>query len=163
MPVLRFFIHQRMFSFFKKKPLLDKEVQDAVAAAIASVERRSTGEIRVYAESHCPLVDPVERCEQIFVQLKMHETAEQNGVLLYLAIKDRQFAIAGDKGINDKVGGKKYWEAKADQLKFYLAKGYLKDGICACVEAVGQSLIEHFPDKGLENKNELPDEIVFGK
>lgn len=152
-----------MFSFFKNKPLLPRDVQEAVAAAIAATERLSTGEVRVYVESHCKLVNPIERCEQIFVQLKMHETAERNGVLLYLAIKDKQFAIAGDKGINDKVGGNKYWETKAEKLSSYLSKGYFKEGICSCVEEIGNSLALHFPDRGLENKNELPDEIVFGK
>lgn len=152
-----------MFSLFKKKRLLPEDVQQAVAEAIAAAERLSTGEIRVYVESHCELVDPVKRCEEIFVQLKMHETDQRNGVLLYLAIKDKQFAIAGDKGINDKVGGNKYWEGKAEILKSYLGKGYFKEGICACVAAIGQSLMLHFPDQGLENKNELPDEIVFGK
>ena len=152
-----------MFSLFNHKPLLPKDVQDAVAAAIAATERLSTGEIRVYVESHCSLVNTLERCEQIFVQLMMHETAERNGVLLYLAIKDKQFAIAGDKGINDKVGGNQYWETKAEQLKFYLSKGYYKEGICACVAEIGNSLALHFPDKGLDITNELPDEIVFGK
>lgn len=119
--------------------------------------------MRVYVESHCNMVNPIDRCEQIFVQLKMHETKERNGVLLYLAIKDRQFAIVGDEGINQKVGGNEYWNYIATKLKEYFGAGKMKEGICYCIEEIGQSLANHYPDNGTENINELPDEIVFGK
>ncbi|MES2478378.1 MAG: TPM domain-containing protein [Bacteroidota bacterium] len=153
-----------MFSWFRKnKSLLSKEIQDAVIAAIASSEKRSSGEIRIYVESHCSLVNPIDRCEQIFVQMKMHETKERNGVLLYLALQDRQFAIVGDQGINQKVGGNQYWEYIATQLKEHFKAGNIKEGICYCITEIGQSLTKYFPDNGAENINELPDEIVFGK
>jgi uncharacterized membrane protein YgcG len=153
-----------MFSWFRKnKSLLSKEIQDAVVAAIASSEKRSSGEIRVYVESHCNLVNPIDRCEQIFVQMKMHETKERNGVLLYLALQDRQFAIVGDQGINQKVGGNQYWEYIAAQLKEHFKAGNIKEGICYCITEIGQSLAKYFPENGAENINELPDEIVFGK
>lgn len=152
-----------MFSLFRKKPLLSPEIQKAVAAAIAAAEQKTMGEIRVFVESHCALVDPLARCEEVFVQLNMHQTAERNGVLLYIALKDRQFAIAGDKGINDKVGGNAYWEQHAATLKSYLAKGYVQEAICNCVTAIGASLATHYPLTGGQNTNELPDEIVFGQ
>ena len=153
-----------MFSFFRNnKALLSKEIQDAVVACIASTERRSSGEIRVYVESHCAMVNPIDRCAEIFEQLKMHETKERNGVLLYLAIKDRQFAIVGDKGINEKVGGNAYWNHIAETLKSHFKKGDIKEGICYCIVEIGQCLTKHYPEDGSENINELPDEIVFGK
>lgn len=153
-----------MFSFFRKnKALLSQDIQDAVVASITSSEKRSSGEIRVYVESHCKLVNPIDRCGQIFEKLKMHETKERNGVLLYLALHDRQFAIVGDKGINEKVGGNDYWEYIAVQLKEYFKAGNIKEGICYCIAEIGQSLSKYYPENGIENINELPDEIVFGK
>ncbi|GAA4455563.1 TPM domain-containing protein [Rurimicrobium arvi] len=153
-----------MFSFFKKdKSLLPSADCAVVVSAVKEAERLTTGEIRVYIESHCPMVNPIDRCEQLFVQLNMHETKEQNGVLIYLALRDRQFAIAGDRGINELVGGNAYWQQAAESLKGFLKKGAIAEGIASCVRSVGNSLATHFPYKGGDNINELPDEIVFGK
>jgi uncharacterized membrane protein len=153
-----------MFSWFRKeKSLLSKDIQNAVVATIAASEKRSSGEIRVYVESHCEMVNPIDRCAAIFEQLEMHQTKERNGVLLYLALKDRQFAIVGDNGINQKVGGNEYWESIASKLKQYFKEGKIKEGICYCVAEIGQSLSTYYPEDGSDNINELPDEIVFGK
>lgn len=142
---------------------MSQEICDAVVATIASAETRSSGEIRVYVESHCELVNPILRCEQIFEQLEMHKTAERNGVLLYLALKDKQFGIVGDRGINQKVGGNDYWQQTAEMLKSHLQKGELKEGICAVVAAIGKTLAEHYPESDPNTINELPNEIVFGE
>jgi uncharacterized membrane protein len=153
-----------MLAWFKKrKPLLPQAVQQAVAQAIAASERRSSGEIRVFVESHCAMVNPIHRCEEVFTQLKMHETKHRNGVLLYIAIKDRQFAIVGDQGIHEKIGGQQYWRTIADQMKQFFAAHQFQEGICYCVEAIGQELAQHYPLEANDNPNELPDEIVFGK
>lgn len=147
----------------KRKPLLPQVVQDAVAQAIAASERMSSGEIRVFVESHCSMVNPIHRCEEVFTQLKMHETKHRNGVLLYIAIKDRQFAIVGDQGIHEKIGGQQYWRTIADQMKPFFAAHQFQEGICYCIEAIGQELALHYPLDANDNPNELPDEIVFGK
>lgn len=153
-----------MFSFFqKKKPLLPESVCTAVAAAVKAAEQTTRGEIRVYVESRCPMVNPVDRCAELFVQLGMHRTQEANGVLIYLALHDRQFGIVGDRGINSLVGGNAYWESLAADLKTSLQSGDIGGGICTCVQSVGKSLAQYFPYAGGDNPNELPDEIVFGK
>ena len=159
-----FFYPYFMFSWFRKnKSLLSQDIQDAVVATIAASERRSSGEIRVYVESHCAMVNPIDRSAAIFEQINMHQTKERNGVLLYLALKDKQFAIVGDVGINQKVGGNDYWEAIASKLKTYFKSGQIKEGICYCVAEIGTSLAKHYPEDGSDNINELPNEIVFGK
>lgn len=153
-----------MFSWFRKnKSLLSQDIQDAVIAAIAAAEKRSSGEIRVYVESHCAMVNPIDRSAAIFEQLNMHQTKERNGVLLYLALKDKQFAIVGDEGINQKVGGNDYWEFIAAKLKEHFKAGQIKKGICFCVTEIGMSLAKHYPEDGSVQINELPNEIVFGK
>lgn len=149
-------------SFFGKKPLLDKQVQEQVAACIADAERGTTGEIRVFVESHCAYVNPLERCAEVFAELGMHQTINRNGVLLYLAMKDKQFAIAGDSGINEKIGGNDYWQKAAHRLRDHLKEGLVAEGICLCVKDIGASLAAYFPHDGTDNPNELPDEIVFG-
>ena len=153
-----------MFSWFRKnKSLLSQDIQDAVIAAIAAAEKRSSGEIRVYVESHCAMVNPIDRSAAIFEQLNMHLTKERNGVLLYLALNDKQFAIVGDEGINQKVGGNDYWEFIATKLKEHFKAGQIKEGICFCVTEIGMSLAKHYPEDDSKQINELPNEIVFGK
>jgi uncharacterized membrane protein len=153
-----------MFSWFRKnKSLLSQDIQDAVIATIAAAEKRSSGEIRVYVESHCAMVNPIDRSAAIFEQLNMHQTKERNGVLLYLALNDKQFAIVGDEGINQKVGGNDYWEFIAAKLKEHFKAGQIKEGICFCVTEIGMSLAKHYPEDGSAQINELPNEIVFGK
>jgi uncharacterized membrane protein len=147
---------------FGKKELIARKEQDKIVACIAAAEKQTTGEIRVYVESHCA-GDPLLRCEELFPAMEMHNTRARNGVLIYLALKDQKFAIAGDEGIHRKAGGNSYWETVAVELKQFLSRGMITDGVCHCVTAVGKLLAVHFPPDGTETDNELPDDIVFGK
>ncbi len=151
-----------MFSIFKK-PLLSKQDQSLIVASIAAAEQRTTGEIRVFIESHCKHDHPIHRSEEIFTSLNMHLTEHRNGVLIYVALKDRKYAIAGDEGINKLVGGNLYWNAAAEKLLGFLRENKIGAGISNCIAEIGASLAEHFPDDHTNPKNELPDEIVFGK
>lgn len=152
-----------MFSFRKKAPLLPLAVQEQIVAAIQAAEAQTTGEVRVYMESRCAYMDAYHRAEEIFAQLKMDQTVRRNAVLVYLAVKDQQFAIMGDTEIFAKAGGPHFWEKAAATLRGYLKQGAIGEGVAACVAELGKALAEHFPYDPAVNKNELPDEIVFGK
>lgn len=93
-----------MFSFFKKKDFFREEEKKQIVDAIRNAERRTSGEVRVFVESRCRYVDPLDRAAEIFFNLKMSETDDRNAVLLYIAMKDRQLAVFGDEGIHKKVG-----------------------------------------------------------
>ncbi len=149
--------------FRKEKQLLNQKVQDVVVKTIADNEKKCRGEIRVYVESHCKKENTLDRCAEIFEELGMHQTEERNGVLLYIALKDRRFAIVGDEGINQKVGGNDYWQQLADNLKQHLSKGDYQEGICTCINNIGTKLAKFYPADDRPNINELPDEIVFGQ
>ncbi len=152
-----------MFSLFKKKPLLGPAQQEQVVACIRNAENKTTGEVRVYVESKCSYVDAMDRAWELFALLGMAETERRNAVLVYLAIDDHQYAIAGDKEIYEKAGGPVFWEAAAQHLKDHLKRGEIATGLCTCVNELGDALAMHFPYDPTITKNELPDEIVFGK
>jgi uncharacterized membrane protein len=152
-----------MFSLFKKKPLLSPAQQEQVVACIRNAENKTTGEVRVYVESRCSYVDAMDRAWELFALLGMAETERRNAVLVYLAIDDHQYAIAGDKEIYEKAGGPVFWEAAAQHLKDHLKRGEIATGLCTCVNELGDALAKHFPYDPTITKNELPDEIVFGK
>jgi uncharacterized membrane protein len=146
---------------FKKKELLTEPEKERLVQAIRDAERMTSGEIRLYVESHCKFVDPKDRAQEIFLQLGMEKTRLSNGVLLYIALKDRQYAILGDKGIHEKVGNA-FWQKEAALLVSYFTRNQIVEGIEACIREIGESLCSHFPfEKG--DENELPDDIVIGR
>jgi uncharacterized membrane protein len=130
---------------------------------IRAAESRTTGEIRVYVEPRCAYMDAMDRARELFVQLGMEATERRNAVLLYLAVKDRQFAIFGDEQIYALAGGPAFWREAAAGLQHDLRAGDFSGGLCRCIETLGNSLAHHFPYDPTVTRNELPDEIVFGK
>ena len=148
------------FPFFKKKTFFNPAEEKQIMASIRHAETASSGEIRVYVESHCTTTPP-ERTIDMFKKLKMHRTKERNGVLLYVAIKDHKFAIFGDEGIHQKMGIQ-FWKTEAATLKSFFEKEQIVEGLCQVVEDIGQTLKVHFP-RASDDKNELPDKPVYGK
>jgi len=132
-----------------------------VLHAIRNAEKQTSGEIRVYIESHCKYVNPMDRAGEIFFSLKMDQTKDRNGVLVYIALRDRQLAIFGDEGIHREVG-KEFWEKEALQMIAQFRSDNYAEGIANVVTDIGEALKTHFPYEGDTDKNELPDDIVFG-
>lgn len=148
---------------FRKKAILDAGVQQAVVNAIQAAEAGTTGEIRVYVEGRHGKSSPMERAMQLFEKLGMTQTVYRNAVLIYLALDDHRFAILGDERIFSEAGGPVFWEAAALKLQDALREGRVSDGLCDCIAEIGRALTQHFPFEEGVNKNELPDEIIFGK
>ncbi|MEI6086848.1 MAG: TPM domain-containing protein [Bacteroidota bacterium] len=153
-----------MFSLFSKKAIsyFSAAEQDLIVQAIRDAELSTSGEVRVYIESRCAYVDPVRRAKEIFGTLKMHETAARNAALVYVAMKDRQLAVFGDEGIHQKVGDS-FWNAEVKNMLLHFNKQDYASGIAGVVRSIGKALETHFPYEKHTDKNELPDEIVFGK
>ncbi len=153
-----------MFGLFKpkKKPLLSEEGQRLIVQAVQEAERNTSGEIRVYMESRCSYVDSMDRAKEVFFKLKMDNTRNHNAVLLYIALTDRQLALYGDEGIYRKTGGDPYWQTELQLLRSFFQQNRVAEGIATCVQHIGLALSEHFPYDSKTDKNELPDDIVFG-
>ncbi len=151
-----------MFSIFGKKVnhFFSPEENQRIVAAIRDAERVTSGEIRIYVESHCRFMDPVDRAVELFYGLKMEKTEQRNGVLLYIATKDHQLALYGDEGIHQKVGND-FWNAEVKQILNAFNAAHFADGVIQIVKEVGEALQAHFPYTADTDKNELPDEIVF--
>ncbi len=135
------------------------EEKQRIVSAIQSAERNTSGEMKVHVESNCPS-EPMPRAQEVFVQLELHRTKQQNGVLFYIALDDHKFAILGDSGINAAVPGD-FWETTKDLMRSHFRQNQLVEGICAGIEKAGEQLKAHFPfDSG--DVNELSDDISFG-
>ena len=148
--------------FFKKKTFFTDAEKQRVVEAIRKSEQRTSGEIRVYVESRNAYMDPMDRAAEIFYSLKMDKTDERNAVLLYIAIKDKQLALFGDEGIYNATGAE-YWNNSVRTMLKEIKADDIIGGMVHCIKSIGETLHEKFPYNKLEDKNELPDEIVFGK
>ena len=151
-----------IFPFFKKKPFFSEEENKQIVNAIVNAEMRTSGEIRVFIEDRCRYIDAMDRALEIFANLKMDQTEFRNAVLLYIALKDHQLAVYGDKGIHEKVGSE-FWDIEVKKILAHFNKDDYAGGISNCVTEIGESLQLHFPYNKEIDKNELPDEIIFGK
>jgi uncharacterized membrane protein len=140
---------------------LSKEETEQILDEVRDCESKTSGEIRIFIESRNPFMDPMMRAYDVFHFLKMNRTEHRNAVLIYIAYKDHDFALFGDESIYHKAG-MDFWKKEAKSLAqaFHHDKRY--EGIIHCVKQIGALLKEYFPHYG-EKKNELPDEIVFGK
>ena len=151
-----------MFSFFKKKNFFTAEEQQLIIEAIQNAERMTSGEVRVFVESKCSYMDAIDRAAELFFQLEMQKTDDHNAVLVYVAMKDRQLAVFGDEGIHNKVGNE-YWSTEVKKMISNFNRENYAAGIAEVVKDIGTALTKNFPFNNDTDKNELPDDIVFGK
>jgi uncharacterized membrane protein len=136
------------------------EEKNRILEAIRTAEKDTSGEIRVHLENHCR-EDVLDRASNIFAKLKMHKTEKRNGVLFYMAIADKKFAILGDAGINAVVPGN-FWDEIKQEMAEYFAEGKFTEGMAKGIEKAGKALKKDFPWQK-DDINELPDDISFGK
>ncbi len=138
---------------------LSKEEEQDIVQAILEAEKNTSGEIRVHIEAHTRL-DHIDRAKEVFKMLKMGNTKEENGVLIYLAVNDRKFSIYGDRGI-DKVVSDDFWDSTRDAIQTQFKKNDFKQGIIDGILKAGKELRTHFPwQQG--DINELSDEVSKG-
>ena len=136
-----------------------KREREAIVDAIKRAEGRTSCEIRVHMEKHCR-GDVLDRATDVFHTLKMNETADRNGVLIYLAVKERKTAVIGDVNINRRVV-RNFWNDCYAAMASFFAKGDFTGGILEAVSMLETELKNHFPHYS-GDVNELPDEISLG-
>jgi uncharacterized membrane protein len=131
-----------------------EEIQESIRLA----ELKTSGEIRVHIDKTCDS-DSFEKAVSVFNKLKMYETHERNGVLIYISFSDRKLAIIGDEGINNVVPTD-FWESTKNELIFRFKRNEFAQGIIDAVTEAGKQLQQYFPVKS-DDKNELSNEITM--
>lgn len=138
---------------------LTEEEEQEIVDAILEAEKNTSGEIRVHLEGSSG-GDPLARARALFYTLKMDNTRDKNGVLFYVAVKDQQFAIYGDEGIN-RVIPNDFWNATRDILQTHFKGKAFKKGLVEGILQAGIALKAHFPWKP-GDINELGNEVSKG-
>jgi uncharacterized membrane protein len=130
-----------------------------IVDAIARAEQGTTGEIRVHLSRSWFERDAYRHAQRLFAQFNMHQTAQRNGVLLYVNLRRHLFAVVGDDGIHQHVG-QEYWEMLAGRLAQNLHETHPEKAIALAVLEIGEKLRLHFPSHlDGPNPNELPNVV----
>lgn len=139
---------------------LPRGMLDAVERAIGESEKRHSGELRFVIEGPLPAAvlagrSSRQRALDLFSQLRVWDTADNSGVLIYVQLIDRKVEIVADRGIDARVG-QAYWEAVCGRLQVEFRAGRFEAGVLAAIAEITEALANHFPPAGA-NPNELPD------
>lgn len=140
------------------KSFFTDEQSKLIQQAIADTEHMCSGEIRVHVDMWCK-GDVMQMAKKVFEKLKMHETAERNGVLIYLALEDKKLAILGDKGIDEKVP-EGFWDLVYTSMRKLFAEGNYTKGLQVGIGMAGEKLRTYFPYQK-DDSNELSNEISY--
>lgn len=152
-----------MFSLFKKsaaRTFFTEAEGEAIIAAIQHAEQHSSGEVRIHLEDRVKGASIMARAAKLFRKLKMHETAQRNGVLIYFAVVDHQFAIIADEGINQVVPAG-FWDDIVANMRGKFKEQAFLVGLTEGIRAIGEQLQAYFPRQD-DDINELPDDISYG-
>lgn len=155
---------KRIFSHLLSWPGVVRQYfpQDSMRAienAIAASEKNHFGEICFVVESNLDMFDILrkksakKRAIEVFSQFHVWDTAQNNGVLIYLLLADHDFEILADRGIHHHVG-KDGWEEISREMERYFRKGDFELGVLHGIAKISEHLNTHFPHDA-DNVNEL--------
>ena len=140
----------------RAEAFLSVKEEEKVVEAIRIAEKATSGEIRVHLESY-DNKEVYKRAQEVFHLLKMDNTKQENGVILYIAVNLKKFVIYGDRGINDIVGAD-FWNSTRDLIQKNFKQGKFDQGLIDGIKEIGRVLKQHFP-WDVDDENELSDEI----
>lgn len=136
----------------------DKQEQQLLVDAIATAELKTSGEIRLHISNFC-FGSEIKAAEKVFTKLKMHQTKERNGVLIYIATFSRKVAVVGDEGIHQKLGNE-FWQKVVNQLIQKFKENKKAEALSECIIECGEQLGKFFPRQS-DDKNELTNTISY--
>ncbi len=138
--------------------LISKSDEIRLIKAIQLAELQTSGEIRVHLDKKCK-TDAMSECKFYFEKLNMHKTKERNGILFYVAIKSKSFAVWGDEGIHQKVN-QQFWDTLKNSSIALFKQNKFIEALETSIHSCGQQLKTYFPfDKS--DTNELPNDISY--
>ena len=144
------------FKMSEVEDFLTAQEEQQIIEAINKAELETSGEIRVHIEKGLT-ENCIERAKEVFNYLKMQETKDKNGVLFYVSVHNKSFAILGDSGI-DKVVPNDFWESVKNIVTSEFSKGNKVEGLVKGITEAGKKLKYYFPYHS-KDTNELTNEI----
>lgn len=142
------------------------DLLERLARRVAASEKRHSGEIRICVEAGLPLsylwrrASPHDRAVSLFGKLRIWDTEQNNGVLIYLLLADHAIEIVADRGLARHVSPSQWQAMVARMAQAFREKRY-EDGLTQALEETSALLMAHYAVDGVQapphNPNELPD------
>jgi uncharacterized membrane protein len=165
---LKRIFHHRWLDASDTRRAIPPELVERLARRVAASERRHSGEVVIYVEAGLPLsylwrdAKPRERAIAMFGKLRVWDTEQNNGVLVYLLLAEHAIEIVADRGLNRHVSQAE-WQAIVQRMGTAFHEGRFEDGLTQALSEVSALLVAHFPlGAGDGEPNELPDAPVLG-
>lgn len=158
-------IRHLFLDYFALKSAFPDASLAAIERGVAAQESRHRGELRVAIEGGLPLQALLsgrtahERALEHFARLRIWDTEDNAGVLIYLLLADRRVEIVADRGIHARVGDTA-WETICGAMQREFAAGRFESGVLGGLGSVSDLLAQHFPAELGDNPNELSDAPV---
>jgi uncharacterized membrane protein len=132
--------------FFRRlfQPFLSHTEKSRIASVIEDIDKKTSAEIHVHIVYWMGRRDPLKLAQKVFLNLKLHETKSQNGVLILVSHLDHRFVIWGDRAVHEALGDALWQKASQTLIQHFKARHYA-EGIIACAQELGQELEKHFP------------------
>ncbi|RYF34985.1 MAG: TPM domain-containing protein [Comamonadaceae bacterium] len=147
--------------------VLPADVLERLTRRVAASERRHSGEVRICVEAGLPTsylwraAPARQRAIMLFGKLRVWDTEDNNGVLIYLLLAEHAIEIVADRGISARVSDAE-WAAMTQRMGAAFREGRFEDGLTQALEEVSALLVAHFPvTDDAVNPNELPDAPVL--
>lgn len=140
------------------KDFFSSAEKEAIVHAIEKAETATSGEIKIHLEDRVK-GNILDHALAAFQKLGMHNTALRNGVLIFVAVRDRQFAILADEGIHQKVP-ENFWDTVKEEMQGFFAQEKFSEGIIKGIEKAGAQLQQYFPVSN-DDRNELSNDISY--
>jgi uncharacterized membrane protein len=141
-----------------------KRILDHIDAAVEESEQLHRGELCFVIEGDLELpallrdVSPRERAAEVFAQMRVWDTEENSGVLVYVQLIDHCIEIVADRGISAKVAQSE-WDAICAAMQSAFCAGIYEEGALEAIQSISALLSRHFPP-GDDNPDELPNRPV---
>jgi uncharacterized membrane protein len=158
-------IHHLFLDHLALRRAFPRATLAAIARAVTEQEKRHRGQLRVVIEGGLPLQALLagraarDRAIEQFTRLRVWDTDDNAGVLIYLLLADRRVEIVADRGIHARVGDTA-WETICGAMQQEFAAGRFEQGMLAGLASVSDLLAQHFPAQADGNSNGLPDAPV---
>lgn len=136
----------------------DLDQEQSIINAIDAAEKNCNAEIRVHVNDHCNGT-ALNAAKEIFEKLQMHQTKLRNGVLFYIAVENRSFAVYGDKGIHEKVNNT-FWENLINEMQIIAKQKHVANALLWGIESTALELKKYYPPT-TDDVNELPNKINY--
>ena len=159
----RFFRHIWMSPIIRNRQFSSKTL-GAIEAAVAKGEKRHRGQVRLVVEAELTIpqlwhgLSARQRAIDVYSLLRVWDTEENNGVLIYVLLADRKVEIVADRGIHQHAGDQR-WQAICREIEHHYRKADFLAGSIGGIEKISAELAHYFPANGA-HKNEQSDTPV---